>query len=218
MLVFGGILLAPDSARAALINVTLDWPRAQCIDVSVNYDADGGPGSLGLLTVEGAPDTLLEEAAGSPRSMSIWDYTDILRIEVVIDPNSRQAVSGKLELVGDPYTAGVYQTLFYSEKLWNFGYGAFGYSGDDLMEFIFIQQGTGMVVPDGEQIGVILKGVSIDDATLFGEQTLPTFLDDFSNNMNNGICDVGYVPEPATVALLALGACLPLLRRRTRLP
>jgi len=201
----GVLLVASGPVRAELIDLDIEHlPRLYALDVQVDYDADGGGGGMGLLTAEGLSWDLYQPPAGD--AVEMW--AGVFDLSAVIDPVTDTVVSATLYVSGDPDFVEV--PLFTSATLtpWrpNFGFG-----GNDLLEFIFEQEGPGLP-PEGEQIGVIINGVSISDA-IFAEGVLPTFAEDFHNS-GNGYSDTFFLPEPATAAFLALGALA--LRRRRR--
>lgn len=197
--------LATSLAGAALISgLSFEhFPRAYSIDIQVNYDATnaGGTPGAGLLTADGWSWDLYSE-----NSVDSYELLGIFSLEVEIDKTTGQAINGTL-LVDDP--GGPVETLFFSTTITDFGFG-----GDDLLQFLFVQNGTGMLAPDNEPIGVIISGVSIPNA-LFSEANQPTFQVDFANN-TNGYSNAFYLPEPATMLLLATGMVSICIRRRKK--
>ncbi|MCK4602509.1 MAG: PEP-CTERM sorting domain-containing protein, partial [Phycisphaerae bacterium] len=193
------ILCIPiNSARGELLNLSIEhYPRTYSLDIQVTYDPDAGPDGNGLLTADGWPWEHYEDADDGV--YDIWN--GVFDLDVVIDPTTGQAVSGTLNVTGDPY--GSLETLFYSTTLTQFGCG-----GDDLFEFVFTQEGAG-IPPEGAPIGIILSAVSI---TEFDENNEPVF-DTYFDNNGNGYSNTFYLPEPSSAVLLALVG-LGLLRRR----
>ena len=177
------------------------YPRVRAIDVSVTYDANGGTGGTGLLTASGYTWELYMENASN--------YDDLdgdFYLEVEINKTTLKPASGFLT-VDDYYMSG--DDLFYSTIITDFGFG-----GDDMLQFRFVQEGTGMMAPDNEPVGVIISAVSIPNE-LFSEANQPTFLVNFSNS-GNGYSNIFYLPEPATMLLLAAGLGSICIRRRRK--
>jgi hypothetical protein len=198
--------LTTSLAEAELIDgLSFDhYPRVYSADIQVDYDADGGTGGTGLLTASGWTWDCYEENSGDSYAL----YGDFY-LEVEIDKSDSEnilAASGYLT-VDDP--GGPVEDLFYSTAITDFGFG-----GNDLLQFLFVQEGSGMMAPDGEPIGIIISGVSIDD-DLFSEANPPTFLVDFYNNYN-GSSNTFYLPEPTTMLLLTIGLGSMCIRRRRR--
>jgi len=207
----GVLLISVVSAHAELIPLDLEhYPRVYSNAVQVDYDADGGGGgggcTLGLLTASGWTYDLYEENADDSLPLYAGDFL----LEVVIDPLTDTAVSGTLSVTGDPY--GPLQNMFSSStlKTWQ----PFGFGGDDLFEFQFIQDSTPGLPPEDEVLGIILSGVGIPN-DIFAEGVLPTFDVDFSNT-GNGYSNTFWLPEPSTAVMLGLGALGFMRRRRFR--
>ena len=90
----------------------------------------------------------------------------------------------------------------------------FGFGGDDLLQFLFVQNGTGMLAPDNGPIGVIISAVSIPDGD-FSEANQPDFQTDFSN-AGNGYSNSFYLPEPTSMLLLTVSLGSICIRRRRK--
>ncbi|NQU75378.1 MAG: hypothetical protein HQ546_03555 [Planctomycetes bacterium] len=195
------VCITADDARAELLNLSLShYPRLYGGAAQVTYVPPAVPGETGVLTVVGQSWEIYEDENGT----TTWLYAGDLTLEAVIDPGTAQAVSGSLSVTGDPQ--GFLEDLFSSAQLTQFGFG-----GNDLFEFVFIQAGQGIPL-DGEAIGVIVSGVSIDDS-IFSEGNLPAFDIYFANN-GNGYTNTFYLPEPTCAAFLMLAACGAVRRRR----
>ncbi len=200
--------LATSLATAALIpGMSFEhYPRVYSMDVSVNYDADGGTGGNGLLTASGYTWDCYESDPDS--SYPLYGFFD-LSVEIdKTNPNDIVAVGGTLVVSDEPVYGDPLVNLFASTTLTDFGFG-----GDDLLQFLFVQNGPGMP-PENEPVGIIISGVSIDNA-LFSEANPPTFQEDFSNT-GNGSSNAFYLPEPASMILLSVGFGSLCLRRRRK--
>lgn len=160
--------------------------------VSVSYTVEAGSGDNGVLTASGLALSVNWDPTTSTSIVGSFSLT----AEIV--PATGERVGGDLVV-----TDGVSQ-LFYSGKL-----DDFGFSAEDNFEFLFEQQGAGMLAPDGEPVGVILWGNSIG---LFSE---PRFDEPFSN-AGNGEADTFWLPEPATAIFLVVGGLGALRHRRRR--
>jgi MYXO-CTERM domain-containing protein len=218
-------LLVVFSAQATpLLDLTIShFPRVYATDVHVKYVADGASvdanllAGQGLLTVEGTPWTLYEEG-GPEEGVDINE--GVFSIRAVIDRATTAAVGGQMEITGDPVMvdsgdpySGVLRGLFYSTtfKLLPGGTPAFGAGGNDTLDFIFVQEGTPSLAPESASVGIKIYGESVPDS-LFSEANPPTFQVDFEN-LSDGSGNAFYLPEPASLSVLALGA-IALLRRR----
>jgi len=195
------LLMAAGYAQAALIpDLNLEhYPRVLSTNVQVTYDPTGGPGDYGLLTISGtAWDLYLDE--GPDAEWVEGPFT----IEAHIDRASDDAVWASLTVLDQYYGWG---TMFSSTNLVDFGFG-----GDDIIQFEFVQEGVGGLADQGDLVGVIVAGMSIPN-DLFAEAVPPTWDEPFSNN-GNGQANALYFPEPTTAALLGTFG-LVLLRRRS---
>jgi len=190
------------SVQAELLNLSLEhYPRVYSTFVQVDYDP-AGAGANGLLTASGWTWDLYEDATQASWPIYAGDFL----LSVEIDPATGQAVSGSLDVTGDPY--GSLETLFYSNNL-----TAFGYGGDDLIECLFLQEGSGLP-PEGALVGIIMNAVSIDDL-VFSEGVVPDWDVAFSNT-GNGYSNTFYLPEPSSVVLLGLAGFGVISRRWNR--
>ena len=194
------LLLSVSAAQADLLGLTVEhYPRLFSDDVTVTYDQDGGPGGKGLLTATGYSWDLYEYEGDTTHP--ILDNDSAFTLTTVIEPDTGGEISGTLNVTGDTY--GSLETLFNSANLVGFGFG-----GDDLFEFLFVQQGDGL--PDeGDYIGVIMYA----NLTEFDEDNPPVFNAGDFVNPGNGQSNTFYLPEPASATLLVL-AGLGILRRR----
>ncbi len=202
------LLGAVASAQAALIGLTMThFPRVASNGIEVVYVAPTGGDTLGTLTAFG--DAWDIYSSSSPTAEEGWGFFDLT---VVIDSTTGEAVSGSLLVDDDPDDG--YGDIFSSGTILDFGFG-----GDDLMEFKFTQEGdSGMPTgpQDGDIIGIILSAMSIPDA-IFADGDpgiVPDWTTDFSNSFN-GESNTFFLPEPASLGLLAAGG-LALLRRRRK--
>ncbi len=192
------------SAQASLIGLEMaHFPRVASNGIAVDYIAPTGGETYGTLTAFGDAWDIYSSSA--PEAEEAWGYFDLT---VMIDPITGDAVSGSL-LVDDDF----YGDIFNSSTIVDFGFG-----GNDLFEFKFTQEGNSGLPTgpqDGDSIGVILSAVSIPDAIFDDTPVIvPDWTTDFSNNWN-GESDTFFMPEPASLGLLAAGG-LALLRRRRK--
>lgn len=172
------------------------YPRVWANDIDVSYDAGTG---------------LFEAVWG----YAVEQYDDANEVLTYIDGDFNLSVylneDGTLaSSTGSLLVTSDYEDpdsiLFYSTHV-----ERFGFSTVDVFEFEFTQQGPGLP-PEGEPIGVILTGASIDPDDFDPNAPVP-FANSFTNG-GNGYADVFYLPEPATAALLGLGALAALRVRR----
>lgn len=197
------LLLLTVSVDAASLNLTLThYPRTYSGVVTVTYDANAVSETVGTLTASGTSSQIFYDA--SPNYVQVWGT---FSVEVDIDHGTKDFVSGSGTLIVDDDFFGQGQ-LFSSTAI-----TAFGFSGNDILEFLFIQDGN-MLAPDGAEVGIILPAVSIPDG-LWGEGNLPTFTEDFANT-GTGYSNTFYLPEPSICILLALGGLTALRRRHVR--
>ena len=138
-------------------------------------------------------------------------------ISIAVDPLTGEGLSGSLAVTGTQADVNNIanwgqnlpglddEDIFYSTNLTDFGSGF-----DDRFEFIFAQEGTGMLAPDAEPIGVIASAWTIPG------MTVPDF--DMSGWDNgSGLTAKShtfYMPYPATLLVLAIAGGLAVVRRR----
>ena len=189
--VLGMVLAVSSPALAVPLNLPYPYPHGEnypIIDsmmIRVSYDPVGN-GDMGLLTARGWANTYMEYKDSSP-VLLYGSFT----LSAVINPVTGNAISGELNV----------NSMFYS-----FALDAFGYKAEDTFEFVFTQVGERGVIHDFAKVGVILYAQSIN------EFNTPRFDQAFQNN-NDGSSYTFLVPEPATMALLAIGA-IAILRKR----
>ena len=143
--------------------------------------------------------------------------TGTFNISVAVDPTTGPGLSGSLTIKATRMDAGHYgeyipgcddDDVFYSTTLADFGSGV-----EDKFEFVFTQEGTGMLAPDEEPIGIIVDAREISN---FDDPNGP----DFSlSEWNNGYgltanSHAFYMPEPTTLIVLAIAGGLAVVRRR----
>ena len=195
------------SAEASLIGLELThYPRVASSGILVTYVAPTGGDVYGTLTTAFGEtwDLFSDETQTADEVWGAFDLT------IQIDPSTGQAVPGSGSLLVADDIA--YGSMFASSTILEFGYG-----GDDIMEFRFVQQGVSGLPngpQNGDMIGVILSAMSIPDAIFAAPETVPDWLTDFSNNYN-GQSDTFFLPEPASLGLLAAGGLALLKRRRS---
>jgi hypothetical protein len=162
--------------------------------VYVQYTLTGA--DTGHLLAYGCPTTYND---GPESTVTLNPYYSYFELNLDLY-TSGEPIGGSLTLSGATDNNPTPPVLFYSTLL-----NAFGYGADDKFECILTQEGPG-VPQEGDLIGVILIGTSIP-----GDPD--TWFTDAFNNNYNGQADVFYLPEPATLVVLAIGA-LGLLGRR----
>ncbi len=181
-------------AQAELLELTPDhYPLVFSDGIQVTYVAGGSPEGMGLLTASGWVEELYEEND----DVVTYLYGDFY-LEMVIDPSTEEILGGELSV--NDYENGPVVDLFYSQTP-----TAFSYSESGLMHILFTQEGEGMLAPNDEPIGIILTC----------NTTISSLEGNFSNS-GDGVSSTFYLPEPSILLLLAVGAGIPLRRRRPR--
>lgn len=204
------LCILASSAHAGLMDMNIEhYPRLYTINVQVTYDPNAIAGPNGLLTASGWSWDFYD-AVSSSIPMNVGDFD----LSVVVDPNG-VGVSGSLSVTGDLTTMYVAEDLFTSSNLVEFAYG-----GDDLFHVLFKQDpNVPGVSTSNETLGVILSGVSIDNA-IFGTDpntqvySQPAWGDQDFENGAGGYSNTFYIPEPCTALVLAAGGVFIHRRRR----
>ncbi len=193
--------LSAVSAEGALVGVQLENPLLVTYDLQVDYAANGAD-PTGTLTITGEYDLFswrsIQQYSPDGVVGNEQDYLGSFLLTAQIDKAAKSAVSGSLAVWSDTDLDTVLDTLRASSS----DLVGFGYASEGLFDFWFTN-GTGDLATAVGKVGVIVDGYIAG----LGE---PDFLSDFSNN-GNGKADI---PEPATLALLGLGAVGVAVRRR----
>jgi len=215
-------------AQAELLDVTLIPPILVTFDLKVTYDADGGAGGNGLLTVLGNFDpwgawTSLQDY--SPDGVtSTGSYLGYFLLEAVIDKTTLDPISGMVSVASDQdwdgyleadldWSGGNLNTWEEGNRAWSTNLEDFGAGGSGLFTFRF-SGATGDLAKaeDYGHLVVIVDGI-FDGS---GAYSLPTNWDNFQTDFENSGSGKADVPEPMTLSMLALAGAGLLARRRRR--
>jgi len=183
-------VLAAGQASAGMIGLTRIDPDIASLVIGVDYDASADVFSAsGMATSLTLADTTVQSIAGGTFDLS-----------AMID--GLGAASGGTLTIGGTipelgYTSG---TLLTGSLV------AYGTDGSQAFEFLFTTTGGDAAALFSPQTGVILNTGALSPSL--------TWSQDFSNDGFSGTADAFLVPEPATVALLALGGLAFAGRRR----
>jgi len=181
------------AAQGALIGVQNNnyVPDIDVFFIDIAYNA-----TTDAFTAVGWPATV--DFGSGQQSIANGTYS----IAITVDQNGNPG-SGTLTIGGTvgSYTSG---TLLVG-SLVDFGFKA---GTNDLFDFLFTPTGGDLQSAFSPQVGVILNAGN----TAFADN----FTVSFSSSSGSGVSDNFRVPEPATAALLLVGAAAPLIARRRR--
>lgn len=204
---------------APLLNLTTDhWPLVYAAYLQADYYGAGHPSNTlvnsateGQLVLSATVMQYTPDVGESPVSI-----TGSFLIELAVNPLTGEGLGGKLEVSGtdfylNPLPGLPTDDIFYSTTLTAFGSGM-----EDKFEFCFVQEGTGMLAPDAEPIGVIVDARPIED---FNDPDSPVFnVYEWDNGYGlTANAHTFYMPEPTTMIVLGVaGAGIVLRRRRSQ--
>lgn len=200
------------SAQGALLSPPLSpehYPLIYSSNIRVVYDADGGTGGNGLLTATGT--SLMYKPSSTD---DVVDVDGTFEVTAHIVPSTGAFISGHLDVTGVKDDGGGWiedylssNELFFSDTLTAFGFGP-----EDKFEFLFTQEGN-MLANNNAIVGLIFSAATIT------EFSTPVFTSDFDNFFMDmepylGTSDTFWLPEPATLIVLAMAGGFAVLRRR----
>jgi hypothetical protein len=205
------ILATAGVCQAGLLGLTeIRYPDIYTSNITVTYDADGAA-PYGLLEAKWGLPSQLTLAMGNSLDLDIFASTFTLTAKY--DPAQGKFISGTLLIEGDydgQHTGVAPRALFSSTQLTGLGSGA-----TDRFEFLFTEDVQTPILEAGQTIGIIMDARYLSPGTVYldsNRMVEPQFDQDFTGN-GFAYSDTFYVPEPATLGLLLLGA-IGLVRRR----
>ena len=219
LVAFAVVLTISTSANGALIPLSQQEPDIQSSFLYANYTYNAGVDND--LTVDGFASILVLVEGGTEHQIehpTELNTLGLYNLSAKID-DSGNLVSGDLTVIGCAPSLGYTSGTILSGDLNNFGYS----SASDLLEFEFLVTGgdaAGDYGGNGSTGGVILLLAS--DMFAFNND----FADDFEINWDNDEIYNGsgfngnsqadtFVPEPATIGLMAIGLGLIARKRRS---
>ncbi|HDZ21691.1 hypothetical protein LCGC14_0698160 [marine sediment metagenome] len=221
------ILALSGVAHAELVGVVITPPILVTFNAEVSYDADGGGGGHGLLTVYASFDpwgAFTSQQDYSPDGIvSTESPLGYFLLTAEIDKTTLESVSGSVSVSSDrgwdgfldgdlDFSGGDLDPWEPGERANSTNLLEFGFGGYGLFDFLFDDATGDLAKPeDGGGLTVIVDG-QFDGS---GPFSLPAGWDTFQFDFQNSGAGKADVPEPATVGLLAVGIGA-LIRRRRR--
>ena len=213
--VLGGaavVLLAASSAHAALIGLVKGNPDVNNDSFGYSYVYTSGTNTGVLSENTGVAEGIringvhTDYSIGTPAPVS-----GSFLLSVTMTPgtgsNPPTLVSGSL-MVKDPLG----NILLASTNIKQFGFTTS--TGAPIFDMIWGASATSTQDPTLKDIGVIFSGGTVSPLTAGNYDS--TFKSTFTGSPAAGVADVFVIPEPATLAIVALAAGGALLRRRRR--
>jgi hypothetical protein len=197
------VFAAPATSHAALLNLqTGQKPDVTASNLNVSYNATAVSANVGILSFTSnfaTQTTTLTRNNGAP----ITGLAGLFQLTMNIDHSGSNVtpISGILIVTGNIDGVPGTEVLFKSTSVTDFGFDATG----RILEFTFTSDGTGVLAPAGQTIGVIATGTK---ASTYD----PSFDTNFSRNLT-WQADA-FVPEPGALAPLMAGGLLLARRRR----